>query len=154
MSYYIGIAVNQIRSSAETEAVMEGNTKYLTLALDVRAITDSLIEFVEDAKDLPEPSDLLRSFLVSLTERAGVSVKTLSDMGRFGNYESLRTINELFNAEKKKELMTKLQAVWDPSSEFREASALDAIAILDALEGTALYHYEHPGPESRVAFAQ
>jgi hypothetical protein len=133
---------------------MEPNTKYLTLALDVRTITDSLIEFVEDAKELPQSNDLLRSFLSSLTERTGVSVKTLSDMGRFGNYESLRTINELFDsADKKKELMTRLRAVSDPSDQTRQASALKAIEILDALEGTALYYYEHPGSESRLAFA-
>ena len=133
---------------------MEPNTKYLSLALDVRTITDSLIEFVEDAKELPQSNDLLRSFLSSLTERTGVSVKTLSDMGRFGNYESLRTINELFDsADKKKELMTRLRAVSDPSDQTRQASALKAIEILDALEGTALYYYEHPGSESRLAFA-
>jgi hypothetical protein len=133
---------------------MEANTKYLTLALDVRAITDSLIDFVEEDKELPESNDLLRSFLSSLTERTGVSVKTLSEMGRFGNYESLRTINELFDTGKKNELMTKLKAVRSPSSESREASALAAIEILDALERTALYHYEHPGSESRLAFAR
>jgi len=133
---------------------MEANTRYLTLALDVRAITDSLIEFVEDAKELPASDDLLRSFLNSLTVRTGASVKTLSDMGRFGNYESLKTINELFDADRKKELMNKLQAVSNPSSESRESSALEAITILDALEGTALYHYEHPSPEGRLAFAQ
>ena len=133
---------------------MEANTKYLTLALDVRAITDSLIDFVEDAKELPESNDLFRSFLSSLTERTGVSVKTLSDMGRFGNYESLRTINELFDSDKKKELMTELQAVRNRLDQARQASALKAIEILDALEGTALYYYEHPGSESRLAFAQ
>jgi hypothetical protein len=135
--------------------VMEPNTKYLTLALDVRAITDSLIDFVEDAKELPESNELLRSFLSSLTERTGVSVKTLSEMGRFGNYESLRTINEIFDsADKKKELMSRLRAVSDPSDQARQTAALEAIEILDALEGTALYYYEHPGSESRLAFAQ
>lgn len=133
---------------------MEPNTKYLTLALDVRTITDSLIDFVEEKRELPESGELLLSFLNSLTERTGVSVKALKDMGRFGNYESLRTINELFDTEKKKALFSKLQAVTNRSVEARQTSALEAIEILDSLERTALYHYEHPGSESRLAFAQ
>lgn len=132
---------------------MEPNTKYLTLALDVRTITDSLIDFVEEERELPETDTLLLSFLNSLTERTGVSVKALKDMGRFGNYESVRTINELFDTEKKKALFLRLQAVTDPSDEARQASALEAIEILDSLERTALYHYEHPGSESKLAFA-
>jgi len=133
---------------------MEPNTKYLTLALDVRTITDSLIDFVEEERELPESGELLLWFLNSLTERTGVSVKALKDMGRFGNYESLRTINELFDTEKKKALSSKLQAVTNRSVEARQASALEAIQILDSLERTALYHYEHPSSESRLAFAQ
>ena len=82
-----------------------------------------------------------------------MSVKTLSDMGRFGNYESLKTINELFDAGKKKELTAKLHAVSDPSAKSRRSSALQAITILDALERTALYYYEHPGPVSKLALA-
>jgi hypothetical protein len=153
----LGDAIKQTPTVAEKRraTVMEANTKYLTLALDVRTITDSLIEFVEEEKELPVSNDLLGSFLNSLTERTtGVSVKTLSDMGRFGNYESLRTINELLDSGKKKELMTKLQAVSNPSCNARQSSALKAIEILDALEGTALYYYEHPGSESRLAFAR
>lgn len=137
----------------EGENVMDANAKYLTLALDVRAITDSLIDFVEESKELPKADELLDSFLNSLTELPGVSVKTLSDMGRFGNYESLKTINELFDAGKKKELTAKLHAVSDPSAKSRRSSALQAITILDALERTALYYYEHPGPVSKLALA-
>ncbi len=134
--------------------VMEANTKYLTLALDVRAITDSLIEFVDEGKELPEPDDLLRSFISSLTERTAVSVKALSAMGRFGNYESLKTINDLFDADKRKDLMSTLEAARGPLTESRQTSALEAIKFLDTLERTALYRYEHPGPESKLAFAR
>ncbi len=132
---------------------MEMNTRYLTLAQDVRAITDSLIEFVEDGKELQKSNDLLQSFLRSLTEQAGVSVKSLSDMGSFGSYESLKTINELFDSSQRKELTRKLRMVSKPSSKSRRSSALEAIEILDSLESTALFQYEHPGPEGKLAFA-
>jgi hypothetical protein len=132
---------------------MDANTKYLTLALDVRAITDSLIDFVEEGKELQKPNKLLRSFMNSLTEQPGVSVKNLSDMGSFGSYESLKTINELFDSTKRKVLTEKLRAVSNPSSRSRQNSALEAITILDTLERTALYHYEHTGPESKLAIA-
>src|ERR1035441_3856442 len=103
---------------------MEANTRYLTLALDVRVITDSLIDFVEEDKELPEPAKLLQAFMNSLTERTGVSVKALSDMGGFGSYEGVRTINELFDADKKKDLVSKLRAVSDRSVKARQAYAL------------------------------
>lgn len=51
---------------------MEANVKYLTLALDVRKITDALIDFVEEGKELGDDEDFLRSFLNTLEERGGV----------------------------------------------------------------------------------
>ena len=133
---------------------MEANTRYLTLALDIRSITDSLIEFVEESKELPESNELLGTFLKSLNERTGASVRALSDMGRFGEYESLRTINEIFDSRMKKDLMNKLHEVQDQESETRKDAALEAIELLDSLERAALYRYEHPGPRGRLAFAQ
>jgi hypothetical protein len=133
---------------------MEMNTKYLTLALEVRKITDALIQLVEEDQGLPELKLSLDPFLKSLTDQPSVSVKALREMGPFGQYESLRIINEIFQGNKKKELVGKLEAVLNGPAQSREESALTAIRFLDSLERSALYQYENPRPEDRLAFAK
>lgn len=133
---------------------MEANVKYLTLALDVRKITDALIDFVEEGKELGDDEDFLRSFLNTLEERGEASVKALREMGQFGSYESLKTIQDVFGAEKRRDLLNKLRAVRDQSNGDRQKSALEAIGLLDSLERTALFRFEHAGTEGRLAFAE
>jgi hypothetical protein len=133
---------------------MEMNTKYLTLALEVRKITDALIQLVEEDKGLPELKSSLDPFMKSLTDQPSVSVKALREMGPFGQYESLRIINEILHGSRKKELIGKLEAVLNGSVESRDECGLAAIRLLDSIERSALYQYENPRPEDRLAFAK
>jgi hypothetical protein len=122
---------------------MHTSSEYLTLALDVRKLTDSLVRLVEGGA----PSDNLNASIrrvVNSLEGSGKTsvVKSLRERGPFGRYVGVRAIGEVFGAEKRKELAAKLSMVINPnSSEEQKESALAAIPLFDALERRALYHH-------------
>lgn len=131
---------------------MRSNIKYLMLALDVRLITDSLIEFVEKGKDLAPEDEHLQAFLRAIEECGATSVAMLREMGKFGVYENLKTINDVWGRDEKKALLGLFRTVLKtdkvrtgdaPTANTREESALKAIEMLDALERAALHLYSH-----------
>jgi hypothetical protein len=121
---------------------MQANSEYLTLALDVRKLTDSLVRLVEEGT----PNDNLRTSIqkvvISLQGGGKTSVKSLRERGPFGRYVGVKAISEVFGVEKRKELAVQLRMVIDPRSpEEQKQSALAAIPYFDALERRALYHH-------------
>lgn len=122
---------------------MQSNSEYLTLALDVRRLTDSLIQLVErgtKSKELDSSILQVVASLMGVGEK--VSVKGLRERGAFGRYASSRAMNEVVVGQNRGELIARLRAVIEPqTTEQRTESALQAIAFFDALERRALYHY-------------
>lgn len=122
---------------------MQTSAEYLTLALDVRKLTDSLVQLVEEGTPSGELNTSIHRVVTSL-QGAGnkTSVKALRERGTFGKYESLRTMNEVFTASERETLIAKLRMVIEPQPSIqRTESALAAIGFFDALERKALYHY-------------
>jgi len=120
----------------------------LVFALRIRKLTDSLIALVEEGQYPPDLNKGLRAVLASLAgsgERT--KVRSLRNRGPFGHYENALTISEVVKAQDKAALILKLKTVMSSKTRAeRRASALQAIDFFDALEGRALYHYNHPAP--------
>ncbi len=111
---------------------MKANTRYLTLALDVRKVTDSLILLVEKGQQTEVLRDALPQMLISLKaagERS--SVQRLRDSGVFGRYENIVTMNEVVKPEDREQIVHRLQRVLSSASEQeRRDSAVEAIPVL------------------------
>ena len=133
---------------------MATNSRYLTLALDIRKLSDSLIKLAEEGDaESPVVRTSIQNLLVSLLNAGEkTSVKALRERGTFGRYENVVTVNEVVKPPKRAELIVKLKAVLDPASkdELKE-SALQAVEFFDTLEQRALYHYRHPKLTARVS---
>jgi hypothetical protein len=128
--------------SDEGESPMRSGSKYLALALDVRKLTDSLIELVEGGTVSKDLYDSIREVVASI-EGAGkkTPVKALRQRGKFGHYPSVLAMNEVVRPEKRQEVLERLQGVIDRRNRKRQReSALEAITFFDALERRALYH--------------
>ena len=125
---------------------MRTNSRYLSLALDIRKLSDALISLAEDGVESPQMFEAIGRLLDSL-EGIGqqTSVKALRARGSFGRYESVVTVNEAINSDQRAELIQKLKAILarEPR-EARRESALDAVSFFDSLERRALYRYNHP----------
>ncbi len=121
---------------------MQTNSEYLTLALDVRKLTDSLIELVEEGTQSVQLVTSIRQVMISLEGTGQASVKSLRERGPFGRYVGVRAMNEVFSEKQRETFAGTLKMVIDPQSpEQRTESALAAIPFFDALERRALYHH-------------
>ncbi len=134
---------------------MQSNSEYLTLALDVRKLTDSLIQLVEDGTPSEQLNASIQKVVTSLQGAGGKTpVKSLRERGTFGRYAGVRAISEVLGSDREK-LIAKLQAVIQPRpSEHRTESALAAIEFFDALERKALYHYNRAQLTKRSALSR
>ena len=137
------LRVREIASTkSRKEVAMQGSLEYLTLALDVRRLTDSLVRIVEGGT---RPEDLnanIRKVVISLQGTGKTSIKSLRERGRFGRYAGVRAIKEVFGQTERQEFAEKLEKLIKTRSvEQRRESALDAIPYFDALERRALYHH-------------
>jgi hypothetical protein len=135
---------------------MQTSSEYLTLALDVRNLTDSLVRLVEeDVTPSDELNSSIQKVVNSLRGTGKTSVKSLRERGPFGRYASVRAMSEVFGEEQRKTLIRKLITVINPQSrEERTESALAAIPFFDALERRALYHHNRAQVAKRYATAQ
>jgi hypothetical protein len=125
---------------------MRTNSGYLTLALDIRKLSDALISLAEDGVEAPPMFDAITRLVLSL-EGLGqqTSVKALRDRGNFGRHESVVTVNEAITDDQRKELIQKLKAILRTEArEVKQENALEAVAFFDTLERRALYRYNHP----------
>jgi hypothetical protein len=123
-------------------ARVQTNAEYLTLALDVRRLTDSLVRLVEDGTPSPDLNASIRKVVISLEGTGKTSVKSLRERGPFGRYAGVKAISEVFGAEKRKELAMKLGMVINSHSpQEQKEGALAAIPFFDALERRALHHH-------------
>lgn len=121
---------------------MQANSEYLTLALDVRKVTDSLVRLVEEGKTDDQFNTSIHQVMTSLQGNGQTSVKSLRDRGPFGRYVSVRAISEVFPNDERRKFVDTLQTVIQSSSvEQRTESALEAIPFFDKLERRALYHH-------------
>ena len=134
---------------------MQTNSEYLTLALDVRKLTDSLIQLVEDGTPSEQLNASIQKVVTSLQGAGGKTpVKSLRERGTFGRYAGVRAISEVLGPDRAK-LIAKLQTVIQPQpSEQRTESALAAIEFFDALERKALYHYSRAQLTKRSALSR
>jgi len=133
---------------------MKANSRYLTLALHVRKITDSLINLAEGGHADPALAKMLPEMLVSLeTSEDRTSVQRLRESGSFGNYENIITVNEVFvRPEDRKAMIRRIQQVLGQGSDQdRREGAIAAIPFLDAIERRALYRYSRPQVDRRVS---
>jgi hypothetical protein len=136
---------------------MRANSRYLTLALDVRKITDSLIRLAEKGQEGPDLPEILPRILASLDANGeGTAVQRLRASGSFGNYENIVTVNEVFEKpEDRTTVIQQIQQVLNAATpEERRNSAAAAIPYLDAIERRALYRYSRPQVDRRVAIAR
>ena len=131
---------------------MQLNSEYLSLALDVRRLTDSLVRLVEEGHPSDDLNANIRKVLVSLEGGGKTTVKSLRERGPFGQYAGVKAISEVFGAAKRKELASQLSSVMSPRSiEEQRESALEAITYFDALERRALYHHNRARAAKRYA---
>ena len=70
---------------------MATNSRYLTLALDIRKLSDSLIKLAEEGDaESPVVRTSIQNLLVSLLNAGEkTSVKALRERGAFGRYENV-----------------------------------------------------------------
>jgi hypothetical protein len=125
---------------------MRTNSGYLTLALDIRKLSDSLILLAEEGVQTPQMLDAMGRLIDSL-EGVGqqTSVKALRDRGSFGLHESAMTLKEAITPEHRRELVSKLKALLTPEAlEMKRETALEAVEFFDSLERRALYRYNNP----------
>lgn len=120
---------------------MQTNSEYLTLALDVRKVTDFLIQLVEQGTPNDQLDSSIRQVMYSLQSTGQATVKSLRDRGPFGRYVGVRTMNEVFSDTQREAFAGILTRVIDPQSlpEQRTEGALAAIPFFDKLERRALY---------------
>ena len=130
---------------------VQPNSRYLTLALNVRKLTDSLITLVEEGIETAELERSVKEVLASLESAGGkTSVRSLRERGAFGQYENVVTIKEVVKAPERAALIGRLQDVISKkNTQERSESAIEAIEFFDALERRALYHYKHPHVSKR-----
>jgi hypothetical protein len=134
---------------------MQTSSEYLTLALDVRKVTDSLIELVEQGTPSDQLDTSIRQVMYSLQGTGQATVKSLRERGPFGRYVGVRAISEVFTEADRKTLVGKLRMVIQPPSiEQQKDSALAAIPFFDALERRALYHHNHAQAAQRCVPAR
>jgi hypothetical protein len=125
---------------------MRSNSGYLTLALDIRKLSDALISLAEDGTRSPDMFEAMSRLIDSL-EGVGqqTSVRSLRDRGSFGLHESAVTLKEAITPEHRIEFIAKLRAILAPEpDESKRETALEAVAFFDTLERRALYRYNHP----------
>jgi hypothetical protein len=140
-------------------AQMQTSSEYLTLALDVRKVTDSLIRLVEQGTPSDDLNSSITQVVKSLQSTGKTTVKSLRERGPFGRYVSVRAISEVFPDEKRKKFVGTLQQLqqmlFDPHSpEQRTESALSAIPYFDEWERRALYHHSRALMAKRYAPAR
>jgi hypothetical protein len=135
---------------------MQSNSEYLTLALDVRKLTDLLIELVEQGAPDDQLNPSIRQVMCSLQGTGQASVKSLRDRGPFGRYVGVRAMKEVFPSDAQRERFAgTLKMVVEPHSpEQRTESALAAIPLFDALERRALYHHSRSQTAKRYSPAR
>jgi hypothetical protein len=131
---------------------VQTSSEYLTLALDVRRLTDSLVRIVEDGAPAESLSASIRNLVTSLQGTGKTPIKSLRERGRFGRYAGVRAINEVFGQEERKEFAGRLRMLIETrSAKERRESALAAIPYFDALERRALYHHRRQQSTRRLA---
>jgi hypothetical protein len=134
---------------------MQSNSEYLSLALDVRKLTDSLIRLIENGAPSNDLNDSITQVVISLQGAGKTTVKSLRERGPFGRYVSVRAISEVFTDEDRKTLVGKLRMVIQPPSlEQQKDSALAAIPFFDQLERRALYHHNRAQAAQRCVPAR
>ena len=134
---------------------MQTSSEYLTLALDVRNLTDSLVRLVEEGVPSDNLNASIQRVVISLQGTGKTSVRSLRERGPFGRYAGVKAISEVFGEEKRKELAVKLSLVINPHSpEEQKESALAAIPYFDALERRALYHHSRAQAAQRYVPAR
>lgn len=126
-------------------AESEVRSHYLSLALDVRKLIDSLVFFVEkDQRDEALDSGL-RGFLESLKSvSAPLGIFSLLETHPvFGYYEQMLTLEEVKASLRDTDIAADVAAVLDPKGDpdAQKKNAYEAIRFLSALEGRALNHY-------------
>jgi hypothetical protein len=135
---------------------MRSGPKYLSLALDVRKLTDSLIRLAEEGTESQELYTSIRELIASI-QGAGqkTSVKALRERGMFGYYPSVLAISEVITSENRNEVLQHLLGVLNTDDfEQRKENALEAIAFFDTLERRALYHSAHTQRKRSPALAR
>jgi hypothetical protein len=134
---------------------MQANSEYLTLALDVRKVTDSLVHLVEEGNPSPELNASIQQVMTSLQGPRQISAKSLRARGPFGRYAGVKAISEVFTQQDRTQLIGKLHMVIQPQpSAQRTESALAAIEFFDKLERRALYHYNRARTTRRSVSAR
>ena len=130
---------------------MQTSSEYLTLALDVRRLTDSLVRIVEDGTQPVDLNASIQKVVFSLQGTGKTSIKSLRERGRFGRYAGVRAINEVFGQKERQEFAGKLRMLIETrSADERRESALASIPYFDALERRALYHHRRQQTASRA----
>lgn len=126
-------------------AESEVRSHYLSLALDVRKLIDSLVLFVEREQRDESLDSGLRGFLESLKNvSAPVAIfSPLEGHPVFGHYEQILTLEEVKSALRDTNIAADVEAVLDPKGDLntQKRNAYEAIRFLSALEGRALNHY-------------
>lgn len=121
---------------------MGSGAKFLALALDVRKLTDSLIQLAEDGTVNTRLYPAIHEVLDSIRDvDQKTSVKALRDRGQFGRYPAVVTMSEVIRSADRQRVVQELCGVLNEQDPLQQKeNALSAISFFDALERRALYH--------------
>ena len=121
---------------------------YLTLALFSRRTIEALKEFVQKGtrerlmSALPAAIESLQAATDSRHHLTGHGLRVAR------SYDQVRTINELFPAKERLEMITTLQSLLDDAAQHTKEEALQAIRFFYTIENRALRNYRHPSPRA------
>jgi hypothetical protein len=132
----------------------DSRSQYLSLALLSRQIIDALLDLVRSGnreklgKALP---DAIESLEAATDSRNAALSATASRI--VTSYEQVRTIDELFPPENRRQMIQTLRALEtaDPDLEEQRKRALQGIEFFYRIENRALRNSRHPSPKATRA---
>jgi hypothetical protein len=124
---------------------------YLTLALFSRRTIEALKEFILKGK-----RERLTSALPAAIESLQAATDSRHSLTGHGlrvarSYDQVRTINELFPAKERLEMIATLRSLLTEAAPHPRAEVLQAIRFFYAIENRALRNYRHPSPRAESA---
>ena len=137
------ILIREVENMAADTAARDN---YLTLALFSRRIIEALKELVQKGERqrlddaLPAAIESLQAATNSRQHLTGYGLRVAR------SYDQVRTINELFEEDKRNAMIQTLKSLQSDASSDKKDEALKAIKFFYTIENRALRSYRHPSP--------
>jgi hypothetical protein len=127
---------------------LQDRAQYLSLALFAQQVVSVLMEYVDENKTQRLKASL-KEALDSLDRAEDPASSPRRRASAFGNYEQLRTLDEVWSKKDRAAAIQKMRAILrTPNSSKSKLVADELIRLFSELQNQALWNFEQPKPVS------